>query len=274
VDPVTREFPRFERPDYPAGRSREYGPDGFARRPLNRYISPVGLHHPQDVGSDPFSEPFEIIRHQARDIGVNDRRAAPFVLSILRKNLVRGRNIPAARATQEFLRYPFVVRIGVRIEKTDRDRLDSLLLELLTEGHDRVTVHFGFHLTVRSDPLLQPEPIGPRHQRERSIHHDIVNPWPGLPSDFDNILEPAGSHQRGPGTFSLEKGVRGHGRTVNAPVNGTVTDKGLEPVDNRLRRIIRCGGDLVGPDFTVEHGDKIRKCSTRVDSNPDFAHFI
>ena len=67
-----------------------------------------------------------------------------------------------------------VIRHQIAIEKTDRDRLDTVRLECADGSPHRFSIEREMHHTGRQYPLADLEALAPSHQRHRLIDLQIV----------------------------------------------------------------------------------------------------
>ena len=159
-----------------------------------------------------------------------------------------------------------VLRIDVRVDETDGDRLDLLLDQPLGKPIEGLEVDRHQDLSPGTRALIDLETQAPLDQWLRLAEAQVVESRRTEPTELENVAESPGGEQRDPAPLALDHGVGGHRRAVSkfAEVGGgdrafaqQLEDAALdrEAVVIRGRRyLLAVDGAVRGKDDDVSEG--------------------
>ena len=124
--------------------------------------------------------------------GVRDRRRRALVLAKGREDLVARDDGDVEFLAEDSRRTPFVLRVSVRVEEGDRDRLG---VDLRGQFPECRRVDWAFD-PVRRRALGDLVPPLGRDQRRWPARVEVVKGGPRLSADCQHVAEALGSHQR------------------------------------------------------------------------------
>ena len=259
---------------HPRRRPRIETGDGAAADAVRRKTAAIRLHD-REV---PLEAARPQLRLQPRNIGIDDRlhvgrqrgRGRPLVLAELPGHLGRVRHEDVRMPLVDQAGNPFlVIRIGVRVEKADRDGIVGAAGE--GRPHDLLR---GFDIQGRDDPAVRAdalpdlERVSPPDHRFWFLVEQVVDPFAVVALKQQQIAE-AGGHEEGDlGALALEDGIGRHRRAVNQVFDRVEPDvRGGERRKRAFvgaRRRARYLGDGDPPPVD---GDEIRECAADFDSH-------
>ena len=264
--------------DRAARRPALHQPNGKPRRRLQRGQPTARQHHEQRAGhagmAQPGLQPPEIARHHRLHIGVGDGGAEPLPLPHLRRDVRRQRNRhrrPDPAHDRGGL--PFMRRIDEGMQEADRHGLHPLAHhELNLARHGRL-IQRQQHLAGVVQPFLHRQPPAPRHQRLRQLDIQVVLVVAALIAQREDVAEPLGGDQRGPGALALDHRIRrqrramDHQRQVGRGQPGAFQHH-LHAVQHALLRCIRRGQHLGGPALLALFDSEVSEGAADVDCEP------
>ena len=221
----------------------------------------VGLHDEErSADADlPQSLPqrVEVAADHRHHVGIDHRRRGPLVLPDLGQDLRADRQRQAGRPPPDDGRDLLLVnRVGVGVDEADGQSLDGLLKQPVKCPLDVGRVQRGEDVAAGADPLVHLQAQITRDQGRRLFPGQVVEPWHTDPSDLEDVAEPLGRDQPGPGPSELQDRVGGHGGAVNDLAHVTPAEAGLaEDVAEALADgpgvVVHAGGDLLRVDVAV-----------------------
>ena len=196
--------------DRTAGRTAEHAPGAAARRPLCIDDAAGGLHHQRrrDTELTAFvAQPAQIPGQQWREVSVEHRRRAAFVLAELRQDLGRGGDVQSGDGRSHGLRQRLLMaRVEVGEEQADRNRLGIESPQLRDYPVDFVAGQ-GLDRPVRTDPLTHPDPEVGRGEGGGAVLAWAVEARAVLAGDLEQVGEPSGGDERRPGPAAFKQRV-------------------------------------------------------------------
>ena len=215
----------------PARGSTQDHVDGPVQNGLVRDDASGRLHH-VEVPMDGPLQASQISNDERLHVCVERRRRGSLELAELGEHFVaRGDR----HATQRLRESPLMRRIEEREEERDRDGLGPARSNA---PGDRLEVAFrrgAKDPASRVHALPQAEAPFSRNRRRRSRDPEVVEGWPILTTDEQQVLEALRRHERGAGALPLQDRVRRHGGSVRHPRR----DKGPHPLEDRRGWISR-----------------------------------
>ena len=130
-------------------------------------------------------------------------------------------------------------------------------------------VEFQLDLPVEQGALRDSKPHPARDQRLRAGGSQRVDVGAVLPSNLDQIFESRVGEQRHPRAAPLQQRVGGDRRTVGEHAGVGVAEQHAHPFEDRRRRIVRRGKQLVDAQFAVDHGGHVGERPAGVDTDYD-----
>ena len=227
------------------------GPDSSANtgRPRGR----VGGHHParrlhdrerrlEAARVEAGANRVDVALHQRPHVGVHDRGGAALVLLLLAQDLARKRDRQAGQLlAQDLPHAPLVLRVAVRVQQADGDRLDA---ELAQPPRDRAhlrVVERAQHLARRAHALVQLQPQAALDERRRLRPEEVVEMRHAHATQLQHVAEALRRHERSARAAALEHRVRRHRR----------------PVHDLLERAVRAARQQLGD--AVDDGHVVRR---------------
>ena len=193
---------------------------GRAARRLGAEDAAARLHHEQlrlDARvREPALDPLEVALDDRPDDGVDDGRGRAQVLAELGRDLGRERDRDARQLLgEDRADPPLVLRVDVRVEQADRDRLDLLAPQDRGRLAHRVLVERPQHLAGRAEPLADLDGAVARHERRRLLELRVVERRAHLAGDLEQVAEALGRDEAAARDLALDDRVRRDRRRVH-----------------------------------------------------------
>ncbi len=278
-----RGLARPEAAEHAGRRAGEKQRHRLLRRRLDRGDAAVRHHHVQlsrhALGCERARQPFEVAAGGRPDERVHARGREALELAELREDVGAGGDERARHLLGDDLgRPPLVLRVQVREEEADRDRLDACVFECPGRSANLVLVERLDDLAGRRcDPLADHVPVASLHERlrlPRDVLHDRVVLRPLVAADVHDVAEALRRHHPGLRAAVLEHRVGRDGRPVEHRVEVGGSDTGIaaelaESRDERSPGVV--GGrahlvhvhDLRGRVVEHEVGEGAHRCRRR-----------
>jgi hypothetical protein len=251
ADEILRVEPRGEhaRTDDAGGRPRLEHLDALRLRRRNVAQAAARLHDQQlareRAGAQSLVEILDIPAHARADVGVRHGRGRAFVFAIFARDVVRGRDEQLRIGGEQDLAHPvLVIDVRVRVQKDDRNRLDTGGDEV--DGQRRRTglIERLPDRTVVQHALGHLEHAVAGDQRHVFAEEQIERIGPVDAPDFVDVAEPFGRDQRGLRALAFEDRIDGDGRTVDDELRRRrrrprALDRGEDAVGEIFRRTQR-----------------------------------
>ena len=176
------------------------------------------------------------------------------------------------RVAQRLADGALVRRVGVGVQKADRDGLRPPAADGPHRGADGVLLQRGQDRAVERHPLHDAGAPGAGHERVGLGRLQRVEVGACLAADLENVLEPGGGEQHHARPFALEHGVGSHGGAVRDLDAATVGRSGLRQQDaqsfgDRAGGIIRRRQLLVNVQAPALEADEVGERATRIDTD-------
>ena len=253
--------------DHAGGRARLDHEHRPAARGLGAEDAAARLHHEQlrphaRVGETAL-DPLQVALDDRADDGVDHRRRGAQVLAELRRHLGGERDRDARQLLGEDRADPLLVlRVHVRVEEADGDRLDFLAPQDRRGGAHRVVVERPQHLAGRAEPLGDRHRTVARDERRRLLELRVVERGPHLAGDLEQVAKPFGGDEAAARDLPLDDRVRRHRRRVDdeADLPGrhlAVGERSLDGLHEALGGVGRCRQhlrDRDGAGLLVDQG--------------------
>ena len=153
-------------------------------------------------------------------------------------------------------------------EEVDGDRLDTAMgLDLARDGAHPVGIQRTVDLAPGQDPLIHLVAVAPLHQRLGLDPGDVVVALALAPLDEGHVAKPGRGQVGDRGALALEDRVGGDGGAEADVADGAHIAGAIEPVDDAVDRVSRCGKGFPDVDclgFRVV-ADEIREGSAHID---------
>ncbi len=238
----------------------------------------MGEHHGQ-LGLYPqraqaLCQPANVTLDHGLDVGIYAGGRGTLELPDLGGHTVADADSELGKQACRHLRDACLVgRVCVTVQKTDCQRLDAGLFYQVRQGFgDRLVAQGPEYLAREGDAFVDLAPPAPRNQWRRHSHAKIVDVVAYLPAGLQDITEPPGRDQAGPGSLTLEYGIGCHGGGVNHIRHRLRRELGPTqnlpcPCERALGRVPGCAQNLGKPDRPVLLIDQsyIGEGSTNVD---------
>ena len=164
-------------------------------------------------------------------------------------------------------------RVGIGMEEPDGDALDPGCGERRHQRVDGLFVEGFQYAAARVDALRHGEAQPARHDRLHLLDHQVVLVVAGLVADLENVAEPFGGDEGGPGAAPLEHGVGGERRAVEDEPDIVRRQPGflqrfLQAVDHTLLGGLRRGQHLGRGPHPAGFQHDIREGAAHIDPDP------
>ena len=243
---------------------RQHRLDGLPPCPVDGQCSSVRSHDGDAPRPRVGGEPPEVAVHHGSDVRVHDRRRRSLVLPELGHQLARhghGQPEPPHRVG----RCPLVLRVRVRVEHTDRDRLRAPRADLVGKRREPRLVEWRDRLSAGAEATGDAEAIVTVHQRRWAVPDERVELGPVLSPDLDDVLEALVRDQHHARPAPLQERVGGHGRAVQQNPLLVPVQHLPDPVQHRLGGVVRGGRHLQGSNGAVPKQHEIGEGAPGVD---------
>ena len=225
------------------------------------------LHHHQpaaDAGTPgPRDQGPHVFLHRRADVGVDDGGGGALVLQLPGQHVHRQRDERVRQhLAQNLAGAPLVGGVGIGVQVADRDRFDTGGADALGRGADSRFVEGAEHFAARTGPLVDLEPMLPRHERGWTLVERLVEVRNPDPPELQHVAKAARGEQRGRRALAFEDCVCRHRASMQqlferdgrrAELSEQVAHSG----DHRVRVVVRGGRELSGGEPTIrrEHGN-------------------
>ena len=207
-----------------------------------------------------------VLREDALHEDVDDGCRRAGVLLRQRRRLGRDRDRDLAERVVDELSQPLLMaRVDVRVEQADRDPFHVAApedVELLPHLHFVEAMH---HAAVRQDPLADPAPEVPRHERPGRIAERATPARVGLPVErtpnataVEHVAEPLGREERDLRQLPGDDGVEPHRARV-VEDRAALDPEPSRALDHGRRGPVALTRDLRHLDATVADRDDVRE---------------
>ena len=225
----------------PTGRPGENGAHRLARHLGRGRRQPARLQHPQRR-FETAREGVEVFFHDRLQPGVRGSRGEALELPVFPGD-GRRKSDPQPGPGEHPPRGRLVAAIPVGMQKADRHPPHALPPKTKPQSLEARAFGAGEGPPPSVGPgsLVEAEPQPPWHERRRRGCVPVVEVWPVLPADLDEILESPCRDEGGRSPAPLEQGVRRDRRAVTDEGGGTIDAELPEAVQNGPRRIVGSG---------------------------------
>jgi len=188
---------------------------------LEQHPPAIGLHDREPPGEAPpgqrGGEPADISRHDRLHIGRERGGRGALIFPEFPRDVARaGDRQRRRRLLDDRRNRPFVVRIGVGMQETERRRLISALRQRLPdEAGGGGAVRCLEHLAVGCHPFINLEHVAPRHDRLGLAVAQVVDRVLVVALEQQQVAGALGHEQADRGALAFEHGVGRHGRAVD-----------------------------------------------------------
>ena len=262
VPPIsrTRTFgSSISRPSSAAPQTPDAGPrlDHRDRNPGNGFHgvdAAIRLHHVKAAAKPPAFEAVpktvKVTFRNRLDIGRQHRRVAPFVFTPFPGDPVRGnRGHTRPERSHGCFRRAFVFRIGIGMQKADRDRLNALSPEIADDVFKPGEVERRHLLASVVHSARQFAPQVPGHERSGLFVMEIEEVRPVAAGDFKRVAKPLCGDQADTNAPAFCQRIDDHCRPVHEEADSCRIRSGLfddiqdSDIEIRRRRIRLCRPD-------------------------------
>ena len=243
------------------------------------HLAAVGLHDvelPANAGLlQAVSQRRQIAFHQGTKKCVHHCRAGAFIFAHLGQDFV-GAGDKYSRAehpSDDCGNLLLVLRIGIGVQKADRDRLDVGCLEALSRVEYRLFVQRHAHCAVGAQPFANLKAVTPRHQRLGLHIVQIIEFRHAYTAEFQNIAEPGRSDQAGARALVFKDGIGRDGGCVHhlfnlIGLNAVVGQQFCDTLADAPAVVVRRGGDLYRKEqAALIHQHDVGEGSTDINAN-------
>ena len=209
----------------------------------------------------------EIIPGQRLDVGVREHCRCPLIFPDFRRDIGGETDRDAGMiGLDDRAGAALVVRVGIGMEESDRDRFDAVIRERLRGRRNAGLVQGLQHGSIEPQPLNGFQAAFARRERLRLLDMDVVEFVLPLPPDLDDIPEACGRNQAGPGALAFDKGVGEQRRRMHHPAdfasrNGVLGNHLADAVQDGSGRVVMGREEFSGeqPVVRVVIDDDIRE---------------
>ncbi len=208
------------RGDHPGGRAGLDHEHGTRARRLGAEDAAARLHHEQlradaRVGESAL-DPLQVALDHWTNHGVDHGRRGAQVLAELGRDLGGERDRDARQLLGEDRADALLVlRVDVRVEQADGDRLDLLAPKDRGRRAHGVVLERSQHLAGRPEPFGDGHRAVARHERLRLLELRVVQGGPHLAGDLEQVAEPLGRDEAATCDLALDDRVGRDRRRVD-----------------------------------------------------------
>ena len=228
--------------------------DGVASGLLQGHLAAVGLDRGDLAGDALLVEPrphsAQMVAHDGLDVGVGDGGGRALELLPLGQHLVgdADRDVRALFG-EDLLRRALVVGGHEGEEEVDGDRLDPAQCpDFAGNGADAVGVERVVDLAPRQNTPVHLVAVAPFHQRLGLDPGDVVVALALAPLDEGDVAKPGGGQVGDRGALALQDRVGRDGGAEADVADGVHVAGAVQPVDNPVDGVGRCGECLPDVD--------------------------
>ena len=156
----------------------------------------------------PCLEGVHVRLHDRSDVGVDDGRRGPLVLLDLGEELGGSRYGNFGQQVLQLApRLQLVLRIHVRVDEADGDRLHTLRAQPLGDPVQSLPVDRRQDLAPATRPFLDLEAKTAFHQGFRFSEAEVVQPRRTKPGELENVTKPPGGDQGDPAAPAFDQRI-------------------------------------------------------------------